>query len=459
MTGKYSVIVIGAGVGGLTAAAYLAKKGMKPLVIEQTSFPGGRCYSRIIDGVEYDIGALYIGGCAQKILKEVLGIDIACEPYRIGIRIGQHLFSMPFDIQTLRELLWNQTIRKDIFRLALKIPNLFKPSYFDCHQSIGETLDSLTSNDIIRKIGYVMFGALGVSPYRLPSHYLRMDKHALGTKVGNPVHFLGGNRAIADLLTNFILKLGGQIVFEQKVNRIIFENGRACGVVTKKAHYFADFIISNTDIQTTILNLCPPDVFQCDPYISKVKALKKPLSLVCVFLTFDSMTKFPRGFGAFFVPSPSPIEEFEILEYGQFPKQSTFCLYVPTNVGEGMERVHRGTLQFYYPRGSVTSEVLNRQVQQVLTIGLDYLFGGLSSKVLNYSVYDPQRYEQSFGFYPSVFGVSPDLNQERLPQRTPISNLFCVGDSVQPDRPSVPQAMESGLFCAHMLAKDFNLTM
>ena len=341
----------------------------------------------------------------------------------------------------------------------MKVPNLFKPSFFDDHQSVGEALDSLTSNDVIRKIGYVMFGALGVSPYRLPSHYLRIDKHAFGTKVGNPVHFLGGNKAIADLLTNFILKLGGQIAFEEKVDKIIFEDGRAYGVCTKKAHYFADFVISNTDIQTTILKLCRPEVWQDDRYLAKVRALKKALSLVCVFLTFDSMTKFPRGFEAFFVPSPSPIEEFDMLEYGQFPDQSTFCLYVPTNVGAQMDRVHRGTLQFYYPRGLVKSDVLNRQVQKVLTVGLDCLFGGLSSKVLNYCVYDPQRYEQSFGFQPSVFGVSPDFSQERLLQRTPISNLFCVGDSVQPDRPSVPQAMESGLFCAQMLAKDLSLTM
>jgi len=38
---KYDVIVIGAGLGGLTAGAKLAREGMKVLVIEQHSQPGG----------------------------------------------------------------------------------------------------------------------------------------------------------------------------------------------------------------------------------------------------------------------------------------------------------------------------------------------------------------------------------------------------------------------------------
>ena len=46
MTRKYDAIVIGAGHNGLTNAAYLAKAGLKVLVVEKNSYIGGAAVSR-----------------------------------------------------------------------------------------------------------------------------------------------------------------------------------------------------------------------------------------------------------------------------------------------------------------------------------------------------------------------------------------------------------------------------
>ena len=53
----YDVVVIGAGLGGLSAASVLAKRGKKVLVLEQSSQIGGCCSTYDIDGYKYDIGA------------------------------------------------------------------------------------------------------------------------------------------------------------------------------------------------------------------------------------------------------------------------------------------------------------------------------------------------------------------------------------------------------------------
>src|SRR5574342_1053914 len=51
-----SVIVIGAGIGGLTAAIHLAQGGLQVTVVEKNSRPGGRCNRLSRDGHHFDTG-------------------------------------------------------------------------------------------------------------------------------------------------------------------------------------------------------------------------------------------------------------------------------------------------------------------------------------------------------------------------------------------------------------------
>jgi phytoene dehydrogenase-like protein len=51
-----SVLVIGAGIGGITAATHLAQRGMKVMVLEKNSRPGGRCDRFSREGHKFDAG-------------------------------------------------------------------------------------------------------------------------------------------------------------------------------------------------------------------------------------------------------------------------------------------------------------------------------------------------------------------------------------------------------------------
>ncbi|MFX1296074.1 MAG: phytoene desaturase family protein, partial [Promethearchaeota archaeon] len=59
---KYDCIVVGAGIGGITAAALLAKKGIDTLLIEQHYLPGGACTSLKMKGQSFDVGAALLFG-------------------------------------------------------------------------------------------------------------------------------------------------------------------------------------------------------------------------------------------------------------------------------------------------------------------------------------------------------------------------------------------------------------
>jgi carotene isomerase len=63
---RYDVVVVGAGIGGLTAAALLANKGIRVLVVEQHYMPGGCCGSIRRQGVTMDVGATVLYGFGEK---------------------------------------------------------------------------------------------------------------------------------------------------------------------------------------------------------------------------------------------------------------------------------------------------------------------------------------------------------------------------------------------------------
>jgi len=53
---KPTVLIIGAGIGGIAAAARLAKNGFQVTVVEKNDQPGGRCGQFSRDGHRFDIG-------------------------------------------------------------------------------------------------------------------------------------------------------------------------------------------------------------------------------------------------------------------------------------------------------------------------------------------------------------------------------------------------------------------
>ncbi|MCP4761593.1 MAG: FAD-dependent oxidoreductase, partial [archaeon] len=64
---KYDVIVVGAGIGGITAGSLLAKKGLSVLLIEQHYLPGGVCTTVKRNGVSMDAGAALLFGWDTKV--------------------------------------------------------------------------------------------------------------------------------------------------------------------------------------------------------------------------------------------------------------------------------------------------------------------------------------------------------------------------------------------------------
>ena len=85
---KYGAIIVGGGIAGLTAAAYLSRAGQKVLLIEKNSECGGLVNSFTRDGFHFDAGvrALEDAGIIFPMLKDLgIHLDVVKSPVSLGI--------------------------------------------------------------------------------------------------------------------------------------------------------------------------------------------------------------------------------------------------------------------------------------------------------------------------------------------------------------------------------------
>lgn len=89
MTGNtYDTIIVGGGIAGLTATAYLAREGQKVLLIERNRESGGLVNSFIVNGFHFDAGvrALEDAGIILPMLKDLnIEMEVVKSPVSIGI--------------------------------------------------------------------------------------------------------------------------------------------------------------------------------------------------------------------------------------------------------------------------------------------------------------------------------------------------------------------------------------
>lgn len=99
-TKKYDALVVGAGIGGLTAASYLARRGKKVLVVEKMPYAGGCICSFRHKGYYFDAGPTSVS--FMKILSKVYG-DLGIWDQIEWIKVHHQLISPNVDIDITDE--------------------------------------------------------------------------------------------------------------------------------------------------------------------------------------------------------------------------------------------------------------------------------------------------------------------------------------------------------------------
>ncbi len=272
-TTKYDVIIIGSGLGGLTAAATLAKDGMKVLVLEQYNKPGGFGQSYTKNNYVFDtaIHAMWLWEDIAEILEEFEEkLDV------VTARRGDHILFKDYD-------LWATSIPEMKDQIQKLVPHemknvgmyydqlidaqtalvdlMNKPKNFEARVGFvkyknlwKETLEGVVHNTVKDPIARsLVFGYHDSYLYDYGWHYPAY--HLYCTKyLYDSYQPIGGSQVLVDAFVRAIKRMGGELQTNSTVTKIIIENNEAKGVVLDNGEtFFAKrAVISNADALLTL---------------------------------------------------------------------------------------------------------------------------------------------------------------------------------------------------------------
>ncbi len=321
---KFDAIVIGSGLGGLAAAAYLCAAGKRTLVLEGHYVAGGnsQVFRRKHKGQEYefDVGIHYIGECGRDgVITAVLnGLGLAervvfrpldSDGYST-LHFPDVSFRVPFGWDRYRARLHqtfpNEKVALDavldvmqdvagtghrLGRGELAMADIMTQAPTFLQQGLRPVTELFAEHRLSKQAGAVLLGEQGC-------YAVRPSDTPVVMAAGLTDHFLrgayypeGGGQVLAARLIESIRANGGEVRTQSPVRRIRIEKGRAVGVVTGRKdraphEVDAPIVISNADLKRTFFELVGTENLKADT-VERIRSLKMAVPLFCVYLGLD----------------------------------------------------------------------------------------------------------------------------------------------------------------------------
>lgn len=467
-----TVIIIGAGFGGLATACMLGKKGYKVTVLEKNSSLGGRARVFEKEGFTFDMGPSWymmpeifehFFNLMEENITEYLSLKRLSPSYRVFLKSEKKHYDFYSDMekcvetfeslepgsgQVLRDYMKTTEYQYNIARNEFMYKNY--DSIFDfvnkrvivegrklpLFSKVKAIIEGKFKSEILRKVMQYQTVLLGTSPGDAPGIYSMMNYVDFVEGVWYPD---GGIYKVVEAMEKIARKHNVEFKTNTSVSEILVENGKSVGVRLEHGEELrSDIVVSNADITHTDQKLLKPEYRE-----KTAKYWDKRLMAPSAFIIYLGVTgKIPSLEHHNLVFSENWDDNFrQIFKDPLWPNDPSFYVCAPSksdkNVApEGMENLF--VLVPIAAGLTHTDESLEEYYQKIIeemTVCMN--IPDLKDRVIYKKIYAVNDFIKDYNAWKgSALGLAHSLNQTAIFRPNNINkkvkDLYYVGAGTNP---------------------------
>ncbi len=477
---EYDVAIIGAGIGGLTCAALLAKRGYKVLVMEQQSQVGGYCRSLERGDYAFSTGVagitgLWDNGPVKRLLSMVdVNTDERFVPHSRRYVFKGRSIDVGSSIQTVASSLadvfpdeserigtFYQEASEAFYQLheysnrfgtplpehlivklmgdkaAANLPREYARLYDWMGKTFQQKLDEHFESTNLKSLVAAASGQNGTAPDVTPGIRALID--CIGPQLEGIYYPIAGPGGFAQALASAVESQGGTILLNYHADRILTDRRRVRGIRSGEEIYQAHVVVANVNPRTCVLQLVEASEIG-GLYIDYIKSLPMSRSAFIVYAGIeDDLSSYP-----------SLIENMD----------GDFRILINSNVDPRFAPRGRSSVTLiapmgyrdFPPRDERDYDDRKRQFAALLIRKAEEIIPGLSDNVATLDAATPRTLE-SYTSIPegALYGFDQSVSTRRPHFRAPIKGLYFAGASTFPGA-GIESVVISGTICANDIA-------
>jgi prolycopene isomerase len=433
----YDAIIIGAGIGGLVCGCYLAKAGLKTLIVEKNEKPGGYCTSFTRDGFLFDACVHSLGSCGEggiifDIMKD-LSIFKKIEMQRFDP--SDIIISPDFKIS-----FWNKLdeVIQEFQTTFPKEAKRIKDFFIYLNNASGRSLAQLRNKNfqyildnyfsdyrLKSALSIFVLGNIGLPPSRLSAFTgIKFYKQFM---LDGGYYPRGGMQEFSNILAGKFKEYGGTLKIPNSAKRIKVNNNKIEGVIIDEAKFISSkYVVSGCDVVQTFIDLIGKKNTSQE-ISSKLNSMTPSLSMFILYLGLDNdVAALPCvGTNLWFMPNYDMENMYLNVRAWRVNKIDFFLVRV---INDKRSIIVLINAPFNDEKYWATNK---EKLREIFINKIDKIIPGISQHIVFKEIATPiTLYKRTLNYKGAAYGweSSPDQFAIReFGQHTPIENLYLTG--------------------------------